>query len=92
MESNTVIECRICGDEIKAEDTDTSPDSGLCDDCMVLQNGAELLINKNPRRAIIYFTDLFMQSRRRTQSEEKLKNCIWESWWNGTRSNCSTRI
>lgn len=85
-------ECRICGGKAEAEDTDTSPDSGLCGDCMVLQNGAKLLMNKNPRRAIIYFTDLFMQARRRTQSEEKLKNCIWESWWSAARNNCSTGI
>ena len=92
MEINTVTECRICGDEVEAVDTETLTDSGLCSDCMVLQNGAELLMNKNPRRAIIYFTDLFMRARRRTQSEEKLKNCIWESWWSGQRNNCSTII
>lgn len=92
METNTVAECRICGDQVKAEDTATSLESGLCGDCMVLQDGAERLMNKNPKKAVHYFTDLFMQARRQTISEEKLENCIWEAWWNGQRNNCPTRI
>lgn len=87
-----MTECRICGDEVKAEDADNLADSRLCSDCMVLQDGAELLMNKSPRKAIHYFTDLFMQARRRTKSEEKLKDCIWEAWWNSQRNNCPTSI
>jgi hypothetical protein len=58
----------------------------------VLQDSAERLMKKNPKIAIHYFTDLFMRARRRTLSEEKLENCIWEAWWNGRHNNCPTRI
>jgi hypothetical protein len=87
-----VTECRICGGEVTEEDTSTQDSSTLCGDCMVLQDSAELLMNKSPRNAIHYFTDLFMQARRRTKSAENLKNCIWEAWWSGQKNNCSTRI
>jgi hypothetical protein len=87
-----VTECRICGDEVKAEDASTPDNSRLCNDCVVLQDSAELLMNKCPRSAIHYFTDLFMQARRRTKSAESLKNCIWEAWWSGQKNNCSTGI
>lgn len=87
METNTVTECRICGDQVKAEDAATFPDSRLCADCTVLKDSAELLMDKNPKKAIHYFTDMFMQARRRTLSEEKLENCIWEAWWKGQKDN-----
>lgn len=87
-----MTECRICGDEVKTEDASAQDNSGLCNDCMALKDSAELLMNKSPRKAIHYFTDLFMQARRRTKLEEKLKNCIWEAWWSGLRNNCATGI
>jgi hypothetical protein len=59
---------------------------------MVLQDSAERLMNKSPRNAIQYFTDLFMQARRRIKTAENLKNCIWEAWWSGQKNDCSTRI
>jgi hypothetical protein len=71
------------------EDTDMLPDSGICSDCLVMQASAETLMNKNPKKAIHYFTELFMQARRRTISAEKLENCIWEAWWSGQRDNCT---
>jgi hypothetical protein len=84
--------CKICGDEVKAEDTAILPDSGVCGDCMALKDSAERLMDKNPKKAIHYFTDLFMQARRRTISAEKLENCIWEAWWNGQKNTCATGI
>lgn len=78
-----MTDCKICGNEIKTADRATLNDSKLCSDCKTLQDGAELLMNKNPRKAIFYFTDLFMRARRQTKSEEVLKNCIWEAWWSG---------
>jgi hypothetical protein len=83
METGTVAECSVCGDEMKAEVAAVLPESGLCGDCMELQDGAERLMNKSPKKAVHYFTDLFMQARRRTLSQKKLENCIWEAWWNG---------
>jgi hypothetical protein len=90
METEAVTECRICGDEVVAEETEISPESGLCGDCSVLQDSAEILMSKNPKKALHYFTDLFMQARRRTLSAEKLENCIWEAWWSGQRDNCTS--
>lgn len=87
-----MAECGICGDEVKTEDSATLPDYRLCADCMALKDSTELLMNKNPKKAMHYFTELFMQARRRTISEEKLENCIWEAWWSGQKNNCSTTI
>lgn len=67
-------------------------DGNLCDDCKALRDSAERLMNKNPKKAIHYFTDLFMQARRRTISAEKLENCIWEAWWNGQKNTCAPGI
>lgn len=78
-----MTDCKICGNEIETVDRASFNDSKLCHDCKILQDGAELLMNKNPRKAICYFTDLFMRARRQTKSEEVLKNCIWEAWWSG---------
>jgi hypothetical protein len=77
---------------LKAENGAAQPDSGLCGDCLVLRESAERLMNKNPKIAIHYFTDLFMQARRRTLSAQKLENCIWEAWWSGQRNNCPTGV
>lgn len=84
--------CKICGEKVASEDTATMPDDGLCSDCMVLRQGAERLMDKAPKKAVHYFTDLFMQARRRTISSEKLENCIWEAWWNGQKNGCPTSL
>ena len=91
-ETETVTECRICGDEVKTNDMTLLPESRLCCDCMVLKDSAEGLMNKNSKKALHYFTDLFMQARRRTISAEKLENCIWEAWWSGQKNDCTTTI
>jgi hypothetical protein len=87
-----VTECRLCGEQFKAQNEAALPHSGLCDDCKVLRESAERLINKNPKIAVHYFTDLFMQARRRTISKQKLENCIWEAWWGSQRDNFPTSI
>jgi ribosome-binding protein aMBF1 (putative translation factor) len=87
-----VTVCKICGEKIKSEDTKALAEGRLCSDCTVLGESAQRLMEKNPKKAIHYFTDLFMQARRRTLAAEKLENCIWEAWWSGQKSDCTTRI
>jgi hypothetical protein len=67
-------------------------ESNICCDCRTLKDSAEGLMSKNPKRALHYFTDLFMQARRRTISAEKLENCIWETWWSGQRDDCTSIV
>ena len=92
METKTVTVCKICGEKVTSEDTAAMSDSGWCSDCTVLREGAERLMDKDPKKAIHYFTDLFMQARRRTISAEKLENCIWEAWWSGQKADCNTSL
>jgi len=76
-----MAKCKICGDPVKEKDTEDLVDRELCCDCKVLQDNAGLLMTKSPKRAIYYFADQFMVARKYTLSEEKLKSCIWNAWW-----------
>ncbi len=80
-----MIECRICGDALQEKDAQDLNEMALCRDCKVLQDSAELLMTKSPEKSIYYFTDLFMRARKYTLSEEKLKDCIWNAWWNNQK-------
>lgn len=44
---NKVVDCKICGDSLKAKDAENLSDKGLCCDCKMLQNSSELLMTKS---------------------------------------------
>ena len=78
-------QCKICGDAVKTDEAQKASDSELCCDCKLLHDSSEHLMHKSPKKAVYYFMDKFMQSRKRTLSEDKLKNCIWEAWWDNQK-------
>ena len=80
-------ECRVCGDEISKKDLAALPDSTICCYCAVLQDVAKRLLNKNPRKAINYFTVLSRQARQLSKSEKMLDNNNWEATrWDGQKT------
>ena len=85
-------QCKICGDAVKTETARKASDSELCSDCKLLRYSSEHLMNKSPHKAIYYFMDMFMQSRKRTLSEDKLKSCIWEAWWNNQKKQLPNQV
>jgi hypothetical protein len=81
--------CKICGDAIMTDVAPGAFDAKLCDECKLLHKSSQRLMNRSPRKAIYYFMDMFMKSRKHTLSEDKLNNCIWDSWWLGQKKQLS---
>jgi hypothetical protein len=90
MEVYKVNRCKTCGVEIKTKEVQKALESKLCRECKLLHESSEHLISRSPKKAVYFFMDMFMRSRKHTLADDKLKNCIWDAWWIGQKKQLPT--